>query len=58
MKTYDSERSLLILMEGEPGTKPGNRKGMKGRTNLELAKGVFSGLFKHIDIEFKQGGGI
>lgn len=45
-------------MEGDSGIEPGNRKGMKGRTNLELVKWVFSGLFKHRDIEFKQGGEI
>lgn len=55
MKTYDSERYFLIRMEGDSGMEPGNRKGMKGRTNLELVKWVFSGFFKHRDIEFKHG---
>lgn len=58
MKTYDSKHYFLLLMEGEFGPEPDNRKGMKGRTNLELAKRVFSGLFKHRDMKFKQGGGI
>lgn len=40
-------------MEGDFGVELGNRKGMKGRINLELVKWVFFGLFKYIDIEFK-----
>lgn len=58
MKTYDFEHHVLIRMEEYAGVEPGNRGGMKGRTNLELVKWVFSGLFKHRDMEFKQGGEI
>lgn len=58
MKTYDSECHVLIRREGDSGIEPGNRAGMKGGTHLELLKWVFSSLFKHRDMEFKQGGEI
>lgn len=38
MKIYDFEYCFLILMEGDFGVELGNRKGMKGRINLELVK--------------------
>lgn len=36
-----TEHDFLLLKEGDAGLEPGNRKGMKGRTNLELAKECF-----------------